>query len=265
MMPARLHSPTVGLMPTTPLIDDGHMIDPPVSVPMVSATRLAEAARPGSGARAAGIAVERVRVAALAAARAPAAGGLHPAPVGPLAHVGLGQQHRAGGAQLLRHERVLRRDRALERQRAGGRRHPIVRVEVVLQRDRDAVQRSAHLAGLALRVELVGDGQRVGVGLDDGPQFGPALVQRLDPRQVQLGDAACGAAGRIASLPAGGRSSPRAARMPRCRSPPPVAQQAAVPAGVPGVAAGPQPAWATASPALPKATVPMNCRRCMRG
>ncbi len=46
MMPARLHSPTVGLMPTTPLIDDGHMIEPPVSVPMVSAARFAEAAVP---------------------------------------------------------------------------------------------------------------------------------------------------------------------------------------------------------------------------
>ena len=46
MMPARLHRPTVGLIPTTPLIDAGHMIEPPVSVPMVSATRLAEAAVP---------------------------------------------------------------------------------------------------------------------------------------------------------------------------------------------------------------------------
>jgi hypothetical protein len=33
-------------MPTTPLIDDGHMIEPPVSVPMVSTARFAEAAVP---------------------------------------------------------------------------------------------------------------------------------------------------------------------------------------------------------------------------
>ena len=46
MMPARLHRPTVGLTPTTPLMDAGHMIEPPVSVPMVSAARLAAVATP---------------------------------------------------------------------------------------------------------------------------------------------------------------------------------------------------------------------------
>ena len=46
MMPERLQSPTVGLMPTMPLLDEGHMMEPPVSVPTVSAHRLAEAAAP---------------------------------------------------------------------------------------------------------------------------------------------------------------------------------------------------------------------------
>ena len=46
MMPERLQSPTVGLMPTMPLLDDGHMMEPPVSVPTVSAHRFAEAAVP---------------------------------------------------------------------------------------------------------------------------------------------------------------------------------------------------------------------------
>ena len=46
MMPDRLHSPTVGLIPTTPLIEEGHMMDPPVSVPMVRAARLADTATP---------------------------------------------------------------------------------------------------------------------------------------------------------------------------------------------------------------------------
>ena len=36
MMPPRLTSPTVGLMPTRPLIDDGEMIEPSVSVPTAS-------------------------------------------------------------------------------------------------------------------------------------------------------------------------------------------------------------------------------------
>src|SRR5919202_5269789 len=44
--PARLVSPTVGLMPTTPLWPAGHTIEPSVSVAMVAAARLAAAAAP---------------------------------------------------------------------------------------------------------------------------------------------------------------------------------------------------------------------------
>src|SRR5207249_832418 len=44
--PWRLVTPTVGLMPTTPLFDDGLMIDPSVSVPSAATHRLAETATP---------------------------------------------------------------------------------------------------------------------------------------------------------------------------------------------------------------------------
>src|ERR687886_235529 len=46
MTPARLVSPTVGLMPTTPLFDDGLMIEPSVSVPSAARHRLAATATP---------------------------------------------------------------------------------------------------------------------------------------------------------------------------------------------------------------------------
>src|ERR1700759_4049165 len=46
MIPERLHKPTVGLMPTKPLIDEGETIDPSVSVPIAIAHRLAAAAEP---------------------------------------------------------------------------------------------------------------------------------------------------------------------------------------------------------------------------
>ena len=46
MMPARLTSPTVGLMPTMPQCDDGQTIEPSVSVPIAAAQRLAAAATP---------------------------------------------------------------------------------------------------------------------------------------------------------------------------------------------------------------------------
>src|SRR5207245_11439454 len=42
--PARLVSPTVGLMPTTPLTPAGQMIDPSVSVPIDTVTRFAATA-----------------------------------------------------------------------------------------------------------------------------------------------------------------------------------------------------------------------------
>ena len=41
MMPLRLTRPTVGLMPTTPFAVAGLRIDPDVSVPTATATRLA--------------------------------------------------------------------------------------------------------------------------------------------------------------------------------------------------------------------------------
>jgi hypothetical protein len=44
MTPPRLVSPTVGLMPTTPLLCEGQTIEPSVSVPRAAAQRLAETA-----------------------------------------------------------------------------------------------------------------------------------------------------------------------------------------------------------------------------
>src|SRR5436309_10702902 len=46
MMPLRLTSPTVGLIPASPLIDEGETIEPSVSVPTATAHKLAAAAAP---------------------------------------------------------------------------------------------------------------------------------------------------------------------------------------------------------------------------
>src|SRR5438046_2686253 len=45
-MPLRLTRPSVGLMPTRPLVVDGDTIDPSVSVPTAAAARLAAIAAP---------------------------------------------------------------------------------------------------------------------------------------------------------------------------------------------------------------------------
>src|SRR6476661_6014599 len=45
-MPERLTRATLGLLPTSPFAEDGHTIDPSVSVPMPTAARLAEIEAP---------------------------------------------------------------------------------------------------------------------------------------------------------------------------------------------------------------------------
>ena len=88
---------------------------------------------------------------------------------------GLGDDDRAGVAQVLRQRRLVRRHESGERQRAAGRRH-VGRVDVVLERDRDAVQRTAHFARRALAVALVGLLERARVDRDRRVQ--PVLVDR---------------------------------------------------------------------------------------
>src|SRR4051812_516411 len=46
MTPARLHNPSVGLIPTSPLAPDGQTIEPSVSVPTAATARSAAAATP---------------------------------------------------------------------------------------------------------------------------------------------------------------------------------------------------------------------------
>ena len=76
--------------------------------------------------------------------------------------------------------------RAGERQRAGRRHHAIAGGDVVLDQNRNAVERPAHAAGPAFGVEGVGDRRGVRVDLEDAAQLGAAPVDRVDPRQVFL-------------------------------------------------------------------------------
>ena len=80
---------------------------------------------------------------------------MHRTEVRPLAQVGLAEDHRAGLAQAPHQERVPAGPEILQRQRARGGGHGYG-VDVVLQQYRDAVQRAAQLAGLALGIERIG-------------------------------------------------------------------------------------------------------------
>ncbi len=52
------------------------------------------------------------------------------------------------------------------------------------------MQRPAQALRLALRVERIGDGERIGIELDHAVQRRTVAVDGIDPRQVLLGDRA---------------------------------------------------------------------------
>jgi hypothetical protein len=109
-------------------------------------------------------------------------------PVGELGESRLRDDDRARGFQVLRQRGFVGRDIAGEHQRAAGRRH-VGGVDVVLERDRDAVQRSAELALRALAIERVGLGERVRIDGQCGVE--PIFVHR-NPDQVLLDQLARG-------------------------------------------------------------------------
>ena len=183
-MPLRLTSPSVGLMPTSELLFDGETIDPSVSVPTAAAQRFAAAA--ASGARTGRIAVERVRILRQPAAAAPAARRVRRSEIRPLAEVRLAEDDRARLAETPHDEGVLRRLRSGERERSGGRHHAIGGRDVVLDQDGDPVQRTARSAAPPLRVEGVGNRQRVGIRLEHAVQRRIVSIDLVDAREVFL-------------------------------------------------------------------------------
>ena len=86
----------------------------------------------------------------------------------------------------------LRGTRAHQRQRAGSSLHAVGSVDVVLDQDRNPVQRAARALGLPLLVEGVGNGQGVGVEFDHAVHRRPAPVDLFDPRHVFLGQGSRG-------------------------------------------------------------------------
>ena len=164
-MPRRLTRPTVGLRPTSPFTADG---TDDAAVGFGADAERGEARRDrgaGARARAAGVAIERVRVLRLAAARAPAGRGVVGAEVRPFAQVRLAQDHRTGLAQPRHEEGILCRTVFRHRERAG-RIDQAGDVDVVLDQDRQAVQRATDLAGLAFGVERLGVRERTRIELD---------------------------------------------------------------------------------------------------
>src|SRR5665213_2984577 len=109
-----------------------------------------------------------MRIAALAATRAPAPRRSRRPEVGPLAEVGLAKQEHAGRAKASDYRGIDGRRRSRQRERPSGRQHAVAGIDVVLDEYRDAMQRPAHPAFATLIVKPVGDLLPVGVELNDG-------------------------------------------------------------------------------------------------
>jgi hypothetical protein len=136
--------------------------------------------RAGTAAGAAGAAREVVGVAHLAAQAAD-----RHAAARELLQVGLGQQQRTGRAQALHHEGVAARLRVAHRDVAAGG-GQVVRVEVVLQDHRDAVQRPDRPAGGVRVVEMLGLLQRLRVHGQHGAQRRALAVVGRDAVEATL-------------------------------------------------------------------------------
>ena len=136
--------------------------------------------RAGAAARSAGHAIQVVRIARLAGERGDRRDARRE-----LVHRRLAENHRARIAQLLDLKRVRRRLQRREAKRAAGGRH-VGGVVVVLDQDRDAVQRPAHFLVGALAIQRVGFFARARVDHHDRVQPRPRLVVGLDARQVRL-------------------------------------------------------------------------------
>ena len=113
------------------------------------------------------------------------------AEIRPFAEVGLAQQNGAGIAQQAGNGRIFRRRRTEQREGAGTSLRFVGGVDVVFQKNGDAVQGSAYVILLALVVARFGDRQRIGIDFDDGVQL---RVELLNAANVVLGDLARGGA-----------------------------------------------------------------------
>ncbi len=183
------HDPRLADQPETRLVADhpvhpGRAHDGAVRLGADRHLRQRRGQRRGrTGGRATGVAVQHVRVVRLAAHRRPSRGRPRRAEVGPLGHVGLAEDHRARRPQPLDQVGVRVGRAARQRQGPGGRRH-VAGVDVVLEEDRDAVERAA---GPAEPVPEIAGG-RLAQGRRAGAQHRVELgVDGLDPPQVRAG------------------------------------------------------------------------------
>src|SRR4051794_14739706 len=148
---------------------------------------------PGSRARAARVSPEVVRIPGEAAPGAPAvdvdAGvadrlRVDPTKVGPFRQVRLSEDDGAGRPEPRHDRRVAGHATAGQREGSRRRLHRVVRRDVVLDHDRDAVERPADASVPAFPVASGGDREGRRVRLDDGMKDG---IEAADPLEIRRG------------------------------------------------------------------------------
>ena len=190
MMPARLTSPTVGLMPTTPQMEPGEVIEPSVSVPTATAQRLAATATAEPL-----LEPDGVRSRTYGLRHCP------PRPLQPLIERRPRKLAHSDRFVLPRMTAPAARSRSATKLSRGAMESARAR-EPALVCIRSCVSMLSLIStGMPwsgprgprrapLGVHLVGDGEGVGVRLQHRVEAGAALVEGLDARQVLLGEAA---------------------------------------------------------------------------
>ena len=177
MMPSRLISPRVGRRPTMPVAEAGERIDWPVSLPVPSTAKFAAMAAPVPP-----LDPPAVRVRSYGFLVCPPSE-LTVVPVS-ASSVRLAFATMIGARlpEPLHHERIVWRHGLGERDRAARRRH-VGGIEVVLQDDRNAVERTCR-AGLGRAIDRLGHLHRARVHADDGAERWALVVVGLDAIQI---------------------------------------------------------------------------------
>ena len=140
-----------------------------------------------SGARAGRRTVERVGIARLPTAPAPAAGGVRRAKVSPFAQISLPEDDSAACPQPRNQRRVRRRVPALERQGPCGSHHVILGLDVVLDQQRHPVQWSARSVCATLAIEVCRDLECAWIDLQHRAQLRTPAIERVNPLEIHLG------------------------------------------------------------------------------
>ena len=106
--------------------------------------------------------------------------------IGPFAEIGFAENDCAGGAQPRGDEGILRSVPIGEGERPGGGGGAVARFDVVLEQNRNAVQRSAQVAVLSFLIELGGGCGGIRIQGEYRAERGAVAIDRIDTPQIKL-------------------------------------------------------------------------------